>query len=187
MKVRIALPFVLLATPALAATGDYGFFSLRNTDFVVAIGFVIFLAILVYFKVPGKLLGMLDQRADGIQKDLDEAKALRDEATALLADYERKTREARAQADEIVATAKAEAEAANVQARKDLEASVERRMAAASDQIDSARAAAIREVRDEAIRVATAVAAEVLAKQTSDADRDAMVDQSIETVRQRLH
>ncbi|PWJ19106.1 F0F1 ATP synthase subunit B [Jannaschia seohaensis] len=185
--IRTTIPLILLASPALAASGEYGFFSLRNTDFVVSIGFVIFIGILVYFKVPGLLLGMLDSRAEGIQKDLDEARSLRDEATALLADYERKTREARAQADEIVATAKAEAEASNVQARKDLEASVERRLAAAADQIESARAAAVREVRDEAIRVATAVAADMLAKQTSASDRDAMIDRSIEAVRERLH
>jgi len=184
---RYILPLSLFATPVLAATGDYGFFSLRNTDFVVSIGFVVFLGILVYFKVPTLLLGMLDDRATGIQKDLDEAKALRDEAKALLADYERKTREARAQADEIVATAKAEAQAANVQAKKDLEASVERRLATASDQIDSARAAAVRDVRDQAIMVATAVAAEMLAKQTSASDADALIDSSIETVRDRLH
>ncbi|TFL17955.1 F0F1 ATP synthase subunit B [Jannaschia formosa] len=185
--IRLALPAALLATPALAATGDYGFFSLRNTDFVVTIGFVIFLGILFYFKVPSKLLGMLDDRATGIRKDLDEAKSLRDEAKALLADYERKTREARAQADEIVATAKAEAEASNVQAKKDLEASVQRRLATAGEQIESARAAAVKEVRDQAIMVATAVAADVLAKQTTASDADAMIDRSIDTVRERLH
>lgn len=185
---RYALPLTLLAAPALAAGGEeYGFFSLRNTDFVVSIGFLIFIGILLYFKVPSKLLGMLDDRASGIRKDLDEARALREEATTILADYERKTRDARAQADEIVATAKAEAEAANVQARKDLEESVQRRLATAEDQIDSARAAAVKEVRDQAIAVATAAAAEVLARQTSEQDASAMVDRSIETVRERLH
>jgi F-type H+-transporting ATPase subunit b len=178
---------VLAASPALAASGEYGFFSLRNSDFVVLIGFAIFVAIIFYFKVPPKLMGMLDDRADGIRRDLDEAKALRDEATALLADYERRTREARNQANEIVKTAKEEAEAANVQARKDLEASVARRLAAAEEQIDNARGAAIREVRDAAIRVASTAAADIMARQTSDADRSAMVDRSIETVRDRLN
>jgi F-type H+-transporting ATPase subunit b len=184
---RLAPALMLTATPALAASGEYGFFSLRNTDFTVLIGFAIFVAIIFYFKVPPKLMGMLDDRAAGIRRDLDEAKALRDEATALLADYERRTRDAKNQADEIVRTAREEAEAANVQAKKDLEASVARRLAAAGDQIDSARSAAVREVRDQAIAVATTVAAEMLARQTSAQDRDAMIDRSIETVRDRLH
>ncbi|WP_371156615.1 F0F1 ATP synthase subunit B [Jannaschia sp. 2305UL9-9] len=184
---RFALPLMLAATatPAVAASGP--FFSLANTDFIVTIGFLIFIGILVYFKVPGMLTGMLDSRAEGIRNDLDEARALREEAQSLLASYERKTREANDLAAEIVATAKAEAEAANVQARADLEASVERRLNAAVDQIDSARNAAVREVRDRAISVATAVAGEIVAKQMSASDADALIDQSIETVSAKLH
>ncbi|MEM7642435.1 MAG: F0F1 ATP synthase subunit B [Pseudomonadota bacterium] len=183
---RYTLPLLLIANPAFAAAGK-PFFSLANTDFVVSIGFLIFIGILVYFKVPGLLMGMLDKRADGIRKDLDEARALREEAQTLLASYERKTREAEAQAQDIVATAKREAEASAEQAKVDLQASVERRLAAASDQIESATAAAIGEVRDRAITVATSVAAEVVAKQMSAADADKLIDQSIESVSTKLH
>jgi F-type H+-transporting ATPase subunit b len=176
----------LVATPALAATGK-PFFSLANTDFVVLIGFVIFLGVLFYFKVPGALMGMLDKRADGIRSDLEEARALREEAQTVLASYERKTREAREQADDIVAQAKREAEAAAEQARIDLDASVKRRLATADDQIASATEAAIREVRDRAIAVATAAAAEVAAKQITAQQADAMIDTSIDTVAAKLH
>ena len=48
----------LLASPAFAADGP--FFSLRNTDFVVLIAFLLFVGILMYLKVPGLLMGMLD-------------------------------------------------------------------------------------------------------------------------------
>ena len=184
---RILIAALLLPAPALAATGDYGFFSLRNTDFVVLIGFLIFAGILLYMRVPQRLAGMLDDRSAGIRRDLEEAKSIREEAQSLLANYERKTREARGQADEIVASAKAQAEAAADGARADLETNVERRLAAAEDQIASARDAAVREVRDRAIAVATAAAAEVLAKQMTPGEADAMIDRSIETVRERLH
>ncbi|MEM9796898.1 MAG: F0F1 ATP synthase subunit B [Pseudomonadota bacterium] len=182
---RYALPFLLLAAPAHAASGP--FFSLANTDFVVSIGFLIFIGILLYFKVPAMLMSMLDDRAAGIRRDLDEARALREEAQTLLASYERKTREAQEQADEIVATAKAEAQATADQAKVDLEASVARRLAAAEDQIESARAAAIRDVRDRAIAVATAAAGEVVAKQMSATDANKLIDQSIDTVSAKLH
>ncbi|UWQ18849.1 F0F1 ATP synthase subunit B [Jannaschia sp. M317] len=182
---RYLLPLMLIGTPALAASGP--FFSLKNTDFVVLIGFLLFVGVVVYFKVPGMLMGMLDNRADGIRKDLDEAKALREEAQSILASYERKTREAKEQAAEIVAAAKAEAESANVQARAELERSVERRLATAADQIDSARDAAIRDVRDRAISVATAVAGEVVAQQMSAADANKLIDASIDTVSAKLH
>ncbi|SDY77587.1 F-type H+-transporting ATPase subunit b [Jannaschia faecimaris] len=183
---RMILPLAALtATPAFAASGP--FFSLSNTDFVVTLGFLVFIGILFYFKVPTLLIGHLDARAEGIQKDLDEAKALREEAQALLASYERKTREAQAKADEIVAAAKSEATAAAKQARADLETSVARRMAAAEDQIESAQNAAIREVRDSAITVAIAAAGEVVAKQLTATEANAMIDSSIDQVAAKLH
>ena len=140
-----------IAAPALAASKNpfsADFWKLSNTDFIIAIAFILFIGVLFYFKVPGMLSKMLDDRAGGIQSELDEARALRDEAQALLASYERKQKEVQAQADKIVAQAKVDAEAAADQARADLERSIERRMASAEDQIASAQAGAIKEVRD---------------------------------------
>lgn len=185
MKKLIALPLVFAASPALAATGPY--FSLTNTDFVVMIAFLLFLGILVYLKVPGLLGGMLDKRAEGIRDELEEARALREEAQTLLASYERKQREVQDQADRIVAQAEAEAQAAAEQAREDIKRSIERRLAGAKDQIASAEAGAIKEVRDTAISVATAAAREVMAKQMTEAQRDAMIDDAIEQVAAKLH
>ena len=48
----------MAAGPALAA-GDKPFFSLKKTDFVVSIAFLIFIGILLYFKVPSLVGGML--------------------------------------------------------------------------------------------------------------------------------
>lgn len=175
----------MIASPALAATGP--FFSLRNTDFVVLLGFLLFLGVLAYFKVPGLLGGLLDKRATGIRNDLDEARALREEAQILLASYERKQTEVAAQADTIVANAKTEAEAAAVQAHKDLDATIARRLAAAEERIASAQASAVKEVRDQAAMVAVAAARDVIAEVTSAADKDRMIDESIAEVGAKLH
>lgn len=175
----------LIATPAAAASGP--FFSLGNTNFIVLLAFILFIAVLVYFKVPGLLMGMLDKRADGIRSDLNEAKALREEAQALLASYERKQKEVQGQADRIVETAKSEAKAAAEQAKADLEASIVRRLAAAEDQIASAEAGAIKEVRDQAATVAVAVAREVIAKQLSAADGNKLIEDAIGQVEAKLH
>jgi len=175
----------VLASPAFAASGP--FFSLYNTDFVVLLGLIVFIGILVYFKVPGLVMGMLDKRAEGIQSELDEAKALRDEAQALLASYERKQRDVQEQADRIVVAAKEEARIAAEEARKELELSLARRMAAAEDQIASAQAAAVKDVRDQAVTVAIAAARDVIAGQMSDAEAGSMIDASIAEVESQLH
>lgn len=175
----------LAASPAFAASGP--FFSLANTDFIVLVSFLLFVGVLVYLKVPGLLGGLLDKRADGIQAELDEARALREEAQSLLASYERKQREVRDQAGRIVAAAKESAAEAGEQAKKDLAASIERRVQAAEDQIASAEASAIKKVRDEAARIAVEAAGEVIAKEMTDAQSGALIQDAIKTVEDKLH
>ncbi|WP_262386538.1 ATP synthase subunit b [Roseobacter fucihabitans] len=172
------------ASPAWAAGKGI---SLSNTDFVVFLGLAVFIGILIYFKVPGLLLGMLDKRAEGIKSELDEARALRDEAQTLLASYERKQREVQEQADRIVAAAKEEAGVAAEQARADLEVSLERRMAAAVEQIATAQGAALKEVRDQSVSVAIAVAREVIAQQMTAAQGNSLIDNAIMEVDAKLH
>lgn len=184
-KLSVISTALLAATPAMAATGP--FFSLRNTDFVVTISFLLFVGVLVYFKVPALIGGLLDKRAAGIKSDLDQARALHEEAKTLLASYERKHKEVQEQAGRIIETAKREAMSAAEQAKADLKASITRRLAAAQDQIASAEAAALREVRDRAVTVATAVAGDLLAKQMDAAGRGALVDAAIAEVEAKLH
>jgi F-type H+-transporting ATPase subunit b len=175
----------MLASPAFAA-GDV-FFSLKNTDFVVLLAFILFIAVLFYFKVPSMLGGMLDKRADGIKSELEEARTLREEAQTLLASYERKQKEVQDQADRIVSAAKEEASVAADQARVDLAKSLERRMAAAEEQIGSAQAAAVKEVRDQAVVIAVAAARDVIAKQMTAADGGKLIDDAIAQVDAKLH
>ena len=174
-----------VASPALAASGQ--FFLLGNTDFVVLLGFIVFIAVLVYFKVPGMIGGALDNRAAGIQIELDEARALHEEARSLLASYERKQREVQGQADAIVEAAKEDAVLAAEQARVYLKNSTARRLAAAQDQIALAEASAVKEVRDHAITVAVSAAHAVLARQMTAAQANKLIDDSITDVGEKLH
>lgn len=177
----------MIAGPALAAGKDKPFFSLANSDFVVLIAFILFIGVLVYFKVPGMIGGMLDKRAEGIKSEIDEARALREEAQTLLASFERKQKEVQEQADRIVAHAKTEAAEAAEQAKKDLDVSIERRIKAAEDQIASAEASAVKEVKDKAVSVAVSVAKEVVAKNMTAEAGTALIDDAIGEVQAKLH
>jgi F-type H+-transporting ATPase subunit b len=184
MKNRIIALAVLTPAPAFAAGWEL---SLKNTDFVVFLGFIVFIAVLLYFKVPAMLGGMLDKRAETIKAELDEAKALREEAQTILASYERKQKEVAEQSDKIIANAKKEAEAAAEQAKADLKSSIERRLAAAEEQIASAEASAVKQVRDSAISVAIGAAGAVVASKTTDADQGKLIDDAIAEVKAKLH
>ncbi|WP_121061592.1 F0F1 ATP synthase subunit B [Chachezhania antarctica] len=175
----------LLAGPALAATGP--FFSLSNTNFIVLIAFLIFIGILLYVGVPKIVGNLLDKRAEGIKNELDEARALREEAQALLASFERKHAEVKGLADQIVKTAKEDAAATAEMSEQELKRSIERRLQSAQDQIASAEAAAIKEVRDQAIVISVEAAGKVLAKQMDAKDANKLIDDGIDTVGKKLH
>lgn len=182
---KLSAVFALFATPVLAADGLTP--SLWNTNFVVLISFLLFIGILLYLGVPKMLGKLLDDRAAGIQADLDEAKKLREDAQTLLASYEKKQAEVQAQADRIVETAKEEASAAAVKAKADIAASVERRIAGAEEQIASAQAAAVKDVRDQAIVVAVGAAQDIIATQMTADTGNSLIDDAIEEVSKKLH
>ena len=177
--------FTLMASPALAASGP--FFSLYNTNFVVTIAFVCFVSVVLYLGVPKMLAKMLDARADGIRAELEEARSLREEAKALLASYEKKQTEVQAQADRILEAARVEAAAAAEQAKADIVTSVARRLVAAEEQIASAEAAAVKEVRDQAIVVAVGAARDIIASQMTAVDGNSLIDDAITQVGAKLH
>ena len=64
--------FAVLSSPAWAASGP--FVSLKNTNFIVLLSFLLFIGVLIYLKVPAMMGKLLDQRAEGIQADLDQAR-----------------------------------------------------------------------------------------------------------------
>ena len=182
---RLSILLSVLGSPAVAASGP--FFSLQNTNFVLLLGFIAFIGLLVYMKVPGRLTGMLDARAASIKSDLDEARSLREEAKSILATYERRQKEVQEQADRIVSAAKEEAMAAAEMAKADLKDAIARRLIAATDQIASAEASAIRQVREQAATIAVAAAGDVLARQMTAEAATASIDAAIGQVEAKLH
>ncbi|NDU99670.1 ATP F0F1 synthase subunit B [Pseudoroseicyclus tamaricis] len=163
------------------------FLSLYNTDFIVLLAFILFIGILLYFRVPRMITRLLDNRSDTIKSELEEARALREEAQALLASYERKHKEVEAQAERIVSNARSEAQAAADASKAEIERSVSRKLASAQEQIEAARAAAIREVRDSAVTIAVAAARDVIAEHVGQSQGSQLIDESISTVEQKLH
>lgn len=155
--------------------------------FWVFLAFLVFFGVLVYMKVPGMLIAALDKRADKIRADLDEARRLREEAQALLREYELKRGEAEAEAQAIVGQAKREAEVLGEEARARIEDYVARRTRAVESRIAQAEQQAVAEVRSRAIDVATAAAGRILADEAKGAKGEDLVVRSIEVVRKNLN
>ncbi len=160
---------------------------LSTPEFWVAAALVIFVAFLVYYGVPGLIGKALDERADAIRTELDEARRLREEAQNLLADYQRKAREAEEEAKTIIDLAKREAEAMAAETRQSLQETVARRARQAEDKIARAEAQALGEVRSAAVDSAIAAAERVLKTRVVGAQADQLVDQSIDDLKGKLN
>jgi F-type H+-transporting ATPase subunit b len=153
----------------------------------VLLGLIVFVGILVYMKVPDMLFAALDKRADKIRSELDEARRLREEAEALLADYKKKTGNAAAEAEAIVSQARREAEALSAEAKSRIEDYVARRTRAVESRIAQAETQAVAEVKSRAIDVAVAAASRILAERAKGESGDQLVERSIEAVRKNLN
>ncbi|PCH80847.1 MAG: ATP F0F1 synthase subunit B [Hyphomicrobiales bacterium] len=151
------------------------------------VGLFVFLGILVYNKVPGLIADMLDKRAADISSELDEARRLREEAQALLADYQRKQREAEKEAEGIIDQAKREANMMALEAKASLEEFVVRRTKLAEQKIASAEAAAAGEVRAAATDLAIAATEAVLATRVQDKTAEDLITASIKEVGLKLN
>ncbi|MEQ8747192.1 ATP F0F1 synthase subunit B [Pyruvatibacter sp.] len=157
-----------------------------DSSFITAISFFGFVGLLLYFGVAGRITSALDARADAIKTELEEARKLREEAQALLAQYQRKQRDAEEEAQEIVSQARHEAERLAAETKVKLDEQVARRTALAEQKIAMAESQAMKDVRDAATEVAIAAAAKVLAETSDDARQDALINDSLDQVRQRL-
>ena len=150
-------------------------------------GFLVFIGILIYLKVPAKMTAALDARSAKIKSELDDARRLREEAQALLAEYQRRRGEAESEAEEIISHARREAETLAEEARSRLEEYVTRRTRAVEQRIAQAETQAVAEVRGRAIDVAAAAAARILADKARGDAGDQLVGRSIGAVRSNLN
>ena len=157
-----------------------------EAEFWVLIVFVTSMAIVVW-KARGAMLGMLDRRAEKIKAELDEARRLAEEAQKALAQHQLRQRDALKEAEAIIAQARAEAERAAEEGRKDLAAALERRKRLAAEKLVLEEQKALNEVRTAAVDIAVAAVRRILAEDLDAQRRAALVDQAIAALPETLH
>ena len=159
----------------------------HDPTFWVAVAFFIFMGIVIYYKVPGLITGALDKRAAAIAAQLEEARSLREEAQALLAGYERQTRDAEKEAQEIVDHAKHEAERQAEEAKIALEAMIERRTRQADDKISRAEAQALKRLQGVSADIAIRAARRLIEDNLDPARAEDLANQAIAELDENLH
>ena len=151
-----------------------------DSTFFVGVAMAVFIAILLWKKVPGLITRGLDRQIAAIRTRLDEAAQLRTEAEALRDEYARKLASADKEVAGMMGQAETESQAILAKAGRDAEALVARRTRMAEDKIAAAERTAVEEVRARAA-AAAAAAAEQLIRERLDAPADRrLVDQAIQ-------
>lgn len=160
---------------------------ISQPEFWVAIAFVILVGIFIYVGVPGVVTKALDHRADRIKEELDDARRLKDEAAALVADYRSRRASAEREAQDIVAAAKSEAERIATEAKAKLEDFVARRTKSAESKITLAEAQALADVRAAAADAAIAAASQIMTHSVTGSVADSLLAKGIQDVREKLN
>lgn len=162
-------------------------FSIYAAEFWVLVSFVIFMGIVFYLGVPAMIARSLDARADDIRAELDEARRLREEAQQLLADYQRKAREAEDEAQAIISLAQREAESFATESRKALAESIARRSKVAEEKIARAETQALSDVRAAAVEAAIGAARQILRDRVGTEADASLINSSIGELRAKLN
>ena len=132
------------------------------------------------------ILGGLDARAVRIRDELETARRLRDEAQEALAGYQKQQRDAAAEAEAIIAHARAEAERIAAQAARNLGETLERRQQLAKERIAQEEAKALSEIRAVTVDVAIAAARQVIVAELDEGRGVALIDMAIADLPRQL-
>ena len=156
-----------------------------GAEFWVAAAFVAFVGVLIKFAYR-RITDALDSRADGIKGEIEEAKRLREEAQQLLANYQRKHRDAVKEAEEIIEQAKGDAERMAAQAAADLETEVRRRTELTRAKIARAEAQVIQDVRDMSVDIAVRAAGQLVQERLGEEQAGKIVDDAISELNRKV-
>ncbi len=160
----------------------------QNAEFWVYVSMAIFFILAIWLgKLPSRITGALDDRIAAVKRQLDEARNLRAEAEALLADANARREAAGKDAEAIIARARSEASELLAESQKAAALTIERRTAAAEAKIAAAERAAEVDLRAEVARRVTAAAATLIAANTGKALQDRLTDDAIAGLERRLH
>ena len=157
-----------------------------DESFFVALAFATVVAAFLYLKLPQRLLAALDAKSAEIANELEQARKLRDEAQALLADYETRRKSAEHQAEVILTEARETAQRLAEESRAAMQAQLERRTLQAESKIARAEEQLVGEVRAAITQLAVDAAAHLIETDMKAQQANAIIEQNISELKDRL-
>lgn len=158
---------------------------LSDSKIWLIFSFVIFAGVVWKFG-KAKFLAMLDNRIQSIQEEIKVAGNLRLEAQEMLAQYQRKHRDAIKEAEKIIKKAEQQAEALRSAAEAELASSIDYKEKQLAERLERMKQNAKNEIREYAASLAIAATHEIIAGNLKD-NSSALIDQSIKNIDKNIH
>ena len=185
-SLQITLPALALSYEVSHAAGSKKMVSLDNTDFVVLISFLIFVGVLVYFKVPSIVGAFLDKRSNDIQSEIERAGEILEEAKKILSSIEADHIRTSETIGQMVETARSRAGEEEEKAKKNIEELMKNKLISAEGQVMSNERKILDEIEDRAIDLSIEKVKVKLSQSLSSSDYDNQLNASIQSIEKGL-
>lgn len=185
-SLQITLLAFALSYGVSHAAGSKKMVSLDNTDFVVLISFLIFVGILIYFKVPSIVGAFLDKRSNDIQSEIEKASEILEEAKKILSSIEADHKRTSETIGQMVETARSRAGEEEEKAKKNIEELMKNKLISAEGQVMSNERKILEEIEDRAIDLSIEKVKVKLSQSLSSSDYDNQFNASIQSIEKGL-
>jgi F-type H+-transporting ATPase subunit b len=157
-----------------------------DASFWVAISFFIFLGILIYFKIPQKIIGALNGSIDTIKNEVDNAEALKEESKNILSEYEKKISNAKGEVKQMIDLATEEADKNILKTNQEFHVQLENRKKNTEDRIKQMKNQALKDIKNTSVKIAIESVEKLLKNSIDKSKLDKIYLSSIEETKLTL-
>ena len=157
-----------------------------DATFWVAVSFVIFLGLLLYFNVPVKIKNVLHESIERIKNQIEEAEKLKDEANDMLSDSEKKLSNAKTEIKVMTNKANDDMEKLILKTNSEFHKIMENRKKGAEQRIAQMKQQALKDIKAAAVKVAITSAENLLNNSVDKNKLDKIYQDSIEETKLAL-
>jgi len=151
-----------------------------DATFWVAVSFIIFIAILFYFKIPQKVQNILDETILKIQNQIEDAEKLKDEANNILSENEKKISSSKSEIKAMLDKANEDAEKNIIKTNKELHQTIENRKRSVEQKISQSKDQAMKDIKNASIKVAISSVERLLKNSLDKSKLDKIYSSSLE-------
>ena len=157
-----------------------------DATFWVAVSFVIFFGILVYFKIPQNVNNLLGKMIVDIKNEIDESEKLRTESKKLLDDAQSKLNSVSVDTKKILDQAKRDSDKLVIEMNDKFHKSAEIKKNLSKTKIAQMKEAAIKEIKDLSIKIAVKSVKKIITTSVDKSKLDNLFEKNLKETKSEL-